>query len=75
MKIKSRGEQHRRDFRWVGKCEFCGHEQEEHNGYDDRNYYDNVIPDIECEKCGKSTNSEGGTIDKIQPKYPEGFQI
>lgn len=47
-----------------------------HNyGYDDRNYHDNVIPNIECSKCGKSTISEGGEIERTPTKYPEGFQI
>ena len=45
------------------------------NSYDDRYFHDNVIPNKKCEKCGKSTLSEGGTIQNTQTKYPEGFQV
>lgn len=55
--------QHRRDFKGVYKCEKCGNE-EEHGGYDDRNFHDNVTPAWKCQKCGKST-----TDLKIKPKF------
>ena len=75
MKIKKIIEQHRRDFTALMECEFCGNQQMNNCGYDDRNYHDNVIPNIECSKCGKSTISEGGEIERTPTKYPEGFQI
>ena len=75
MKIKQILSQHRRDFSAIMKCEFCDHEEKDNSGYDDRYYHDNVIPNMKCESCGKSTNSEGGKVDKTPTKYPEGFQI
>ena len=52
MKIKEITYQSRRDFRAIFVCEDCGFE-EERWGYDDRNFHENVIPDMECPKCGK----------------------
>ena len=75
MKIKEITWQHRRDFSAIYECEFCGHSQEDNSGYDDRYYHDNVIPNMKCDKCGKSTKSENGVVDKTPTKYPEGFQV
>lgn len=75
MKIKQILDQTRRDFSAIMKCEFCQNEAKLTSGYDDRNYHDNVIPSMVCNDCGKSTKSEGGTIDHVQTKYPEGYQI
>ena len=74
MKITKITSQHRRDFRAIYVCEECGHEQEG-PGYDDRNFHDNVIPDMKCKKCGKSRNDLGITGDKTETKYPDGMQI
>lgn len=52
MKIKEIKSQHRRDFRAIYVCEHCGHE-ENGTGYDDANFHQNVIPNMECSKCGK----------------------
>ena len=43
MRIKEILSQHRRDFRAIFICPFCGHE-EERPGYDDFNFHHNVIP-------------------------------
>ncbi len=75
MKIKEKLSQYRRDFTVIMKCEFCGDEHKLTSGYDDENYYENVIPDMKCSKCKKSTNSEGGTIDKIVPTIPKNVII
>lgn len=75
MKIKKITWQYRRDFSAIYECEFCGHNQDNDAGYDDRFYHDNVIPEMKCDKCGKSTKSEGGYIDKTPTRYPEGFQV
>lgn len=75
MKIKEMLSQHRRDFVAIMKCEFCEFEYTNQYGYDDRYYHDHVIPEMKCDKCGKSTKSEGGEIEKRETKYPEGFQI
>jgi len=75
MKIKEIISQHRRDFTALMECEFCQYQEMNNSGYDDRYYQDNVIPNMKCKKCGKSTISGGGEIRKVQTKYPEGFQI
>jgi DNA-directed RNA polymerase subunit RPC12/RpoP len=70
LKIISRN---RRDFYAVYKCEHCGHETGEQPGYDDANYHDNVIPEMECDDCGKS--SGGVPFDPQAPRYEEGLQV
>lgn len=75
MKIKQIINQVRRDFTAKMECEFCKHETTITNGYDDRNFHDNVIPDMKCSICKKSTRSEGGKVDFVQTKYPEGYQL
>lgn len=75
MKIKEITSQYRRDFTATMQCEFCGNIEHNVSGYDDRYFHDEVIPDFTCNACGKSTNSEGGTITKTQTKYPEDMQL
>jgi hypothetical protein len=75
MIIKEITYQHRRDFSAIMECEFCGHTQKNDAGYDDQYYHTNVVPNIKCKKCDKSTISGGGEINPRTPKYPEGFQI
>jgi len=68
--------QMRRDCTCDLKCENCGHKKTNYGAYDDRNYWDNVIPNQKCKKCGKSTNNLNIKIkQKIQTKYSEGQQI
>lgn len=67
--------QHRRDFSAIMECEFCNHTQTNNSGYDDSYYHENVIPNMKCLSCSKSTVSEGGTIEPRQTKYPDGYQI
>ncbi|MDV3426980.1 MAG: hypothetical protein LIR50_07320 [Bacillota bacterium] len=55
--------QYRRDFTAIYKCENCGNEVKK-SGYDDRNFHDNVVPDMKCDKCKKSSND----LD-IKPKF------
>ena len=54
MKIQKITSQHPRDFTAILECEHCGHTIDEHSGYDDTNYHQNVIPKIKCPKCGKA---------------------
>ena len=75
MKIKKITSQHRRDFTAIMECEFCQHQESDRSGYDDAFYHSNVIPNMKCKSCGDSTISKGGEIDKVQTKYPEGFQV
>lgn len=71
MRIKEITHQHRRDFRAIYECEHCGH-TENGGGYDDANFHQNVIPQIECNKCGQKADEN---YRPLQTKYPEGFQI
>lgn len=72
MKITKTYNWNRRDFSFDSECEHCGYEQKGvRNGYDDSNYYNNVIPAMKCKQCGESSNSkatdEPGTV--IIPRY------
>lgn len=75
MKIKNIISQNRRDFRAIMKCEFCNSEETLNSGYDDRNYHDNVIPNMKCKSCNESTISKNGNIVKTNTRYPEGMQV
>lgn len=70
MKLKEILSQHRRDFQGKYECEFCGHidVDEYMDSYNDRYYHENVIPNMKCGKCGKSTNSGGGSAGNNQTK-------
>jgi len=57
MKIKTIKSQSRRDFQAVYECEHCGHTHEG-SGYDDANFHNNVIPDMECKQCGKKGSED-----------------
>ena len=72
MQITKRYAWNRRDFLFDATCEQCGHVSSNIDGYDDEYYYNNVMPDMKCGKCGESSNSK--TTDALQtrvtPKYP-----
>ena len=53
MKIKQITSQNLRDFNAVYECEHCGSTKTGY-GYDDSNFYRNVIPAMKCESCGKT---------------------
>lgn len=76
MKIKEIVWQRRRDFTANYECESCGHVQVG-QGYDDRNFHDNVVPKIKCSNCGKNRNDliEELVGKPYQTKYPEGAQV
>ena len=62
QKIKSR----RRDFQTiVYECEHCGATHEGY-GYDDANFHNNFIPDMECKQCGKKGSED---YRPLAPKY------
>ena len=71
MKIKEIIHQHRRDFKAVFECEHCQAEFED-RGYDDANFHVNVIPRMECRRCGKTSPEN---YRPLATKYPEGFHI
>jgi transcription elongation factor Elf1 len=71
MKIKKITSQHRRDFQAVYECEHCGHEQSDY-GYDDAHFHNSVIPNLNCDECGKSAADD---YRPLAPKYPEGMTV
>lgn len=70
MKVIKKYNQNRRDCDVDLECEGCGHKEIERSAYDDRNMWDNVVPDWKCEKCKKSTNDLGVDKVSIPTKYP-----
>ena len=74
MKIKRIIYQHRRDFEAFFECEGCEYIVRA-NGYDDRNFHDNVIPRMKCPACGMSALDLGVDVRPLMTMYPEGFQI
>ncbi|MCR5312164.1 MAG: hypothetical protein K6E54_00680 [Bacteroidaceae bacterium] len=71
MRIKEITSQYRRDFTAIYECEHCG-TTIEGSGYDDANFHRNVIPNMVCEKCGKTASDD---YRPLTTKYPEGMQI
>lgn len=74
MKIIKMLRQYRRDFHADMQCENCGVIQKNVKGYDDRNFYDNVIPVMKCNKCGKSRN-DLGIVDKPTATKYESWEV
>ena len=75
MKVLKKYNQIRRDC-WADlECEGCGHKHTYKSAYDDRYFWDNVIPATKCEECGESTNSLGLEKGTMPTKYPEGMQV
>lgn len=72
MKIKKIIHQHRRDFFADMECEHCGHVEPDYPGYDDDHFHRNVIPEIRCKSCGKSS---GEDYRPLTTKYPENQQV
>lgn len=73
MKLIKKMNQSRRDFTGKYECESCGN-IEEHTGYDDRNFHDNVTPRWKCEKCGKTTLDIKDKPNYIPTKYSD-FEV
>ena len=74
MKVTKRYNQHRRDVTVDLECENC-QATKTVRGYDDTNYWVNVVPNFKCDECGKSSKDLGIRPESIGTKYPEGFQI
>lgn len=78
MKITKTYNWNRRDFCFDAKCEHCQHEEKNAGrGYDDDNYYNNVVPSMKCTKCGESSNSKetDGPKTIVVPKYDPNITI
>lgn len=71
MKIKEILRQNRRDFVAIFECESCGNEVEQ-RGYDDHHFHHNVIPTLECPKCGAVAPEN---YRPLTTRYPEGQQV
>ena len=69
MYLKNKIWQSRRDFKGTFACPYCGYEHEG-CGYDDTHFHHDVIPTMECPKCGKTG---GGTI--TNPTIPAGIEM
>lgn len=72
MKILQITSQHRRDFTADMICEHCEHVERGVSGYDDSYFHTNVIPDMDCKKCKKSSPKN---YQAQATKYPEGLQV
>ena len=70
MKVTRRYNQMRRDLSIDLECESCG-TKDSRRAYDDRNYWDNVVPNFKCPKCGKSTNDLGVKPEFLGTRYAE----
>jgi Zn ribbon nucleic-acid-binding protein len=74
MKVTKRYNQNRRDLTIDLQCENCGNITTR-SAYDDYNFWANVVPNIACVDCGKSSKDIGETIVDIETRYPEGEQV
>ena len=52
MRIKEITKRINNDFYAIYECEHCGYTTNEQDGYNDSNFYENVIPNMVCKKCG-----------------------
>lgn len=75
MKVTRRYNQHRRDLSIDMECENCGTSATYRNAYDDRNFWDNVVPSFKCLQCGKSTKDLGLDVEIMPTRYPDGMQL
>lgn len=61
MKLIKKTSQYRRDFEGILECESCKKQETLKYGYDDANYHNNVIPNMKCKSCNKSSKDLGIT--------------
>jgi len=60
------------DFMAIFTCPLCKYEFEAW-GYSDAYYFDNVMPNAICPKCGK--NSHGETEDELEARVGRTYRI
>ena len=72
MNIKDITYSHNNDFKAVFVCPICKCEFESW-GYSDANFYNNVMPNAICRKCGK--NSHGETEAELQKRLGRVYHI
>lgn len=68
MRLVNRTNSHRRDFTGHYKCEHCGHEQTKPS-YDDANFHTNVIPNIKCKGCHRTSEDKTPASAAIIPAH------
>jgi len=69
MKVIRRYNQTRRDLHIDIECESCEAKNTITSAYDDRNYWDNVVPSFKCPKCGQSSNDLGIKAEYMPTRY------
>jgi len=69
MKVIRKYNQFRRDCWCDLECEGCGEKETGKSAYDDRNFWDNVVPSFKCGKCKKSSMDMGIKPEVITTKY------
>lgn len=69
MIVKQIYNQNRRDCHVDFECEGCGYKETYTGGYDDRNFWDNIVPARKCKKCKKSSNDLNTRTKRIDTKY------
>jgi len=57
MRIQTIETRSRRDFHAIYICEHCG-VTDRGGGYDDANFHENVIPNMTCRSCKKSSGHQ-----------------
>lgn len=75
MKVTKRYDQYRRDLTIDMECEGCGATGTYDSAYDDRNFWDNVVPKFKCPECGKSTEDLGLKPVPMYTRYDESEQV
>lgn len=74
MKVTRRYNQFRRDLSIDMECEGCKATDSYDSAYDDRSFWDNVVPNWKCKECNKSTLDLGLEPEIMPTRYPEGEQ-
>lgn len=72
MHIKEIKYLHRNDFKAVFRCEYCGYSFEKW-GYDDDNYWSNVLPNAICPNCG--LNSQNENAEQLEKRLGRTYKI
>ena len=75
MEVVRRFDQLRRDLSIDLECERCNATDTVTTAYDDTFYWTQVVPDMKCKSCGKSSNDLGIRPESIGTKYPEGMEV
>lgn len=71
MKLIRKFNQYRRDLDCELECEGCQAKAIVRGAYDDRNYWDNVLPSFSCQVCGKSTNNLSMKPEYVATRYAD----